>query len=238
MTEPALSLVIPCYNEADNLPLLVDRCRIVFQDRDDVEVVLVDNGSSDDTPRLMEELLSGVDFIRSVRVEVNQGYGHGILSGLRAATGRVLAWTHADLQTDPNDALIGLAKFEGSRDPEHLFVKGSRYGRPLTDRVFTWGMAAFETALLRTPMWDINAQPTMFPRSFFETWDDPPTDFSLDLYAYYTAHAAGFTIERFPVYFGPRAHGESRWNVDVTSRFRFIKRTVGYSVKLKRDKLT
>jgi len=42
-----------------------------------------------------------------VRVPVNQGYGLGILSGLRAATGEIIGWTHADLQTDVMDVLTG-----------------------------------------------------------------------------------------------------------------------------------
>ena len=48
-------------------------------------------------------------------------------------------------------------------------------------------MSLFETLLLRTRLWDINAQPTMFHRDFFASWDRPPHDFSLDLYAYYGA---------------------------------------------------
>jgi glycosyltransferase involved in cell wall biosynthesis len=234
---PKLSLVIPCYNEAENLPLLVDRCAIVFQDRDDVEVVLVDNGSTDDSPAILARLLAPHPFIRSVRVPVNEGYGHGILTGLRAATGDVLAWTHADLQTDPNDALIGLARFEAAADPARLFVKGRRYGRPPGDVVFTVGMAAFETALLRTPMWDINAQPTMFSRRFFETWEDPPKDFSLDLFAYYTAARQGLKFERFPVYFGARAHGISRWNVNCQAKVKFVRRTMDYSLQMYRERV-
>ena len=49
MTEITLSLVIPCYNEAEGLPLLIDRLAETFV-RQDVEVVLVDNGSTDDLP--------------------------------------------------------------------------------------------------------------------------------------------------------------------------------------------
>ncbi|MCB9663471.1 MAG: glycosyltransferase family 2 protein [Alphaproteobacteria bacterium] len=230
-----LSLVVPCYNEARNLPLLVDRCAVVFGDRADVEVVLVDNGSTDESATLLPELLAPHGWGRSVRVEPNQGYGGGILAGLRAATGEILAWTHADLQTDPHDALVGLERFDRADDPSRVFVKGRRFGRPVADVVFTVGMAAFETALLGVALWDINAQPTMFHRDFFVTWADPPTDFSLDLYAYQKAVRDGLDVQRFPVHFGPRAHGQSRWNVDWTSRYRFIRRTVDYSLTLRRE---
>jgi len=227
------SLVIPCYNEAGNLPLLLDRCADVVKGRTDIEVILVDNGSTDDSPAILQTLLPQYPGCRSVRVDRNQGYGFGILSGLRAAQGDILGWTHADMQTDPQDFLRGLQYFE--QHGHQLFVKGRRYGRPMADVAFTVGMSLFETALLKTPLWDINAQPTMFSKAFFDTWQDPPHDFSLDLFAYYMARKAGLTVHRFPVHFGERAHGVSHWNVNWAAKRKFIKRTVDFSLDMKRS---
>lgn len=225
------SLIIPCYNEAENLPLLLNRCQSLVAHAG-VEVVLVDNGSTDDSPAVLRALLPAYPGCRSVRVEQNQGYGFGILAGLKAANGEILGWTHADMQTDPQDALGGLELFE--KYGLNCFVKGRRYGRPLGDVAFTVGMSFFETLLLGKPMWDINAQPTMFSRKFFETWREPPHDFSLDLLAYYQARLAGLAIYRFPVLFGERAHGVSHWNVNIKEKCKFIMRTVKYSWALKR----
>lgn len=228
-----MSLVIPCYNEAANLPLLVPRCLDVVKPGN-IEVVLVDNGSSDASAQVMHDLLAGQDAVRNVRVEINQGYGYGILAGLRAARGDVLAWTHADMQTNPLDVLTGLAFFEQAQDPTRVFVKGRRYGRPLSDTVFTVGMSLFETILMQANLSDINAQPTMFHRRFFETWSEPPHDFSLDLYAFYMARRAGLAVKRFPVRFGERAHGLSHWNVNWMAKRKFIERTIKYSLDLRR----
>jgi glycosyltransferase involved in cell wall biosynthesis len=225
------SLVIPCYNEAANLPLLLERCKELAV-RSDVEVVLVDNGSTDSTVEVLQNLLPKYPGCRSIRVEKNQGYGFGIISGLRAAEGQILGWTHADMQTDPQDALLGLDLFEKHGD--NIFVKGSRYGRPFMDVVFTVGMSMFETLLLAKPMWDINAQPTMFTRKFFYEWSSPPDDFSLDLYAYYQAQTQGLKVCRFPVKFGERAHGVSHWNVNWAAKLKFIRRTVNFSIQLKK----
>lgn len=225
------SLVIPCYNEAANLSLLLERCKELAC-IPDVEVVLVDNGSTDSTTEVLKNLLPKYPGCRSIRVEKNQGYGFGILSGLNAAEGRILGWTHADMQTDPQDALIGLDLFEKHGDC--IFVKGRRYGRPFMDVVFTVGMSLFETLLLARPMWDINAQPTMFARSFFESWKTPPEDFSLDLYAYYLAQNSGLKIHRFPVSFRDRANGVSHWNVNWVAKLKFIRRTVNFSLQLKK----
>jgi glycosyltransferase involved in cell wall biosynthesis len=225
------SLVIPCYNEAANLPLLLERCKELAV-RSDVEVVLVDNGSTDSTVEVLQKLLPKYPGCRSIRVEQNQGYGFGILSGLRAAEGQILGWTHADMQTDPQDALLGLDLFKKHGD--NIFVKGRRYGRPFMDVVFTLGMSMFETMLLVKPMWDINAQPTMFTRKFFNEWSSPPDDFSLDLYSYYQAKAQGLNVCRFPVKFSEREYGVSHWNVNWAAKWKFIRRTVNFSMQLKK----
>ena len=225
------SLVIPCYNEAANLPLLLERCKELAV-RPDIEVVLVYNGSTDGTTEVLQNLLPKYPGCRSIRIEKNQGYGFGIVSGLKAAKGEILGWTHADMQTDPQDALLGLGIFE--MYGENIFVKGRRYGRPLVDVAFTVGMSIFETALLARPMWDINAQPTIFSRSFFESWTIPPDDFSLDLYAYYQAQKYSCKIYRFPVRFGKRVHGISHWNVNWAAKRKFICRTVEFSLQLKK----
>lgn len=226
-----LSIVIPCYNELKNLPLLLDRCGQVVV-RKDIEIVLVDNGSTDESYTFLNKSLSEFPFVSLVHVEKNQGYGHGILEGLKAASGEILAWSHADMQTDPGDIIKGLEYFENVSDPSLIFAKGKRYGRPIIDSFFTVGMSLFETLLMRTYMWDINAQPTIFHRSFYESWDAPPSDFSLDLYAYFMAKAAGIKIKRFPVYFNKRAFGVSRWNFSLAGKFKFIKRTLSYSFEL------
>jgi glycosyltransferase involved in cell wall biosynthesis len=229
-----LSLVIPCYNEAENLPSLIARCRELVR-HPDIECILVDNGSTDGSASVLSAQLAGQTQLRMVKVEQNKGYGHGILAGLKQAQGRILAWTHADLQTDPTDVLRGLECFKKSKSPDRLFVKGQRFGRPASDVVFTVGMSIFETALLAQPLWDINAQPTMFPRSFFERWKTPPDDFALDLYVYYNARQAGMTVERFPVHFSKRLHGHSHWNVNWQAKVKFIRRTLKYSFRLRRE---
>lgn len=226
-----LSIVIPCFNEAENLPLLLKRCsQTLF--REDIEIILVDNGSTDNSQKIFNELLPSYPFVSLVRVKRNQGYGHGILEGLKNASGDILSWTHADMQTDPNDVTKAFEFFKNSGTPGRLFIKGKRYGRNFFDIFFTMGMSCFETFLLRTPLWDINAQPNMFHRSFYETWNEPPTDFSLDLYVYFMAKKNDLDFKRFPVFFGERAHGVSKWNVSPAAKLRFIKRTISYSFKL------
>ena len=99
-----LSIVVPCYNEAENIPLILKRFGEVIK-RDDIEVILVNNGSTDGSAAMLDELLPQYPFARTVLVPVNQGYGYGILQGLKAAKGDFIGWTHADMQTDPGDVV-------------------------------------------------------------------------------------------------------------------------------------
>ena len=228
-----LSLVIPCYNEAKNIPLILERFAAVLT-RNDIELILVDNGSRDDSGEVLARLLPKHPFARTVRVEVNQGYGFGVRAGLAAAAGEYTGWTHADMQTDPFDAVRALQEIEQRGNPRDIFVKGSRKGRPLFDKVFTVGMSLFETVYLGQRLWDINAQPNIFHRSFLEQWRNPPDDFSLDLYTLYLARRQGLKIVRFDVVFPPRVHGTSSWNTSIGAKWKFIKRTLDFSVNLKR----
>lgn len=227
-----LSVVVPCYNEEENIPLILARFDEVI-DRNDVEVILVNNGSTDGSAGVLEELLPKYTFARTVLVEVNQGYGYGILQGLQQCRGEYIGWTHADMQTDPADILKALAILEEEKGL--VFVKGNRKGRPLFDVFFTAGMSLFETCYLHKKLYDINAQPNIFPKVFYDSWENPPYDFSLDLYALYMARKKKLRVVRFPVLFPERIHGSSKWNTGLQAKWKFIRRTIDFSVKLKKS---
>lgn len=231
------SLVVPCYNESANLPLLFSRLREVFDNRHDFECVLVDNGSTDDSPEVFAaELKKHGDLnVRVHRVEVNRGYGYGILSGLSVCTGKVLGWTHADLQTDLNDAVLAYDLYVKARE-ERRIVKGKRKNRRLLETFFTLGMQVVASVVLKTWMDDINAQPKLFPRDLYEKHlrENAPNDFSLDLFLLYTAKKEKYHIIKFPVYFNKRLHGEAKGGGSWKTRIKLIKRTFGYIFELKR----
>ena len=227
-----LSIVVPCYNEEENIPLLLERFGEVVSEKD-MEVILVDNGSTDGSAHVLKELLPRYSFARTVAVSVNQGYGYGILQGLKECRGEYIGWTHADMQTDPADIVKALEIIEKERGL--VFVKGNRKGRPLFDVFFTVGMSLFETCYLHERLYDINAQPNIFQKIFYSEWKEPPFDFSLDLYALYMARKKGLKVVRFPVMFPERIHGESKWNTGFSAKWKFIKRTVAFSVKLKKS---
>lgn len=234
-----LSIVIPCYNEADNIPLILERLSQCIAERRDVEVVLVNNGSIDTSNAVLSRCLAKYDraLFKVVSLPQNNGYGFGILSGLNAASGDVLAWTHADMQTDPKDVLAAFEVFKAEAS-DQVLVKGKRQNRPAIDRLMTWGMQQVTRLYLKVSLDDINAQPKLFSRAFYELHvkDKAPFDFSLDLYVLYTAHRLGMQCKRIPVVFANRRYGEAKggggsWQ----NRLKLIKRTFAYIKALSRQ---
>jgi glycosyltransferase involved in cell wall biosynthesis len=198
-------------------------------------VVLVDNGSTDKSEDVFNELVPKYSFARVVKVQLNQGYGFGVVSGLKAAKGEFIGYTHADMQTDPADVLRALEIIKKQLNSENCYVKGDRKERSFFDQFFTVGMSTFETIYLGMKLWDINAQPNIFHRKFFEGLENIPKDFSLDLYLLYMAKKKGLDVIRFDVVFPARIHGESSWNKGLVSKWKFIKRTIDFSTKLKKE---
>ncbi len=227
-----VSLVIPCFNEGKNLPFLLKKLEKVKGNKS-FEIIIVENGSDDDSLSIIKSFISEFPNLKLVSIKQNKGYGYGIIQGLKKAEGDLLAWTHADMQTNPLDIIEGLKHF--SNTEKKLFVKGLRYGRKITDRFFTICMSIFASLNLKCFLWDINAQPSIFPASFFREWVNPPNDFSLDLYVYFLAKRKGYIVKRFNVEFSERLFGISKWNFNLKSKVKFIKRNLKYILKLSKN---
>ena len=229
---PNLSIVIPCFNEAGNIPALVNKLESIKNT--EIEVILVNNGSTDETANILSMVLvDKYPFLKSVSIAHNIGYGNGIMTGVREATGDVIAWTHADLQTDPTDVINAYSGFIENPDYEKCILKGKRVGRNLFDAFFTFCMGVFSSLLMGVNLTDINAQPKMFHRSFLGKMTNVPDDFSLDLYLLYQAKVNGFEILEYPVHFGKRLHGEAKGGGTLRGKWKLIKRTWSYMNELK-----
>ena len=98
----AVSVVIPAYNEAsriaDTLPAVLD---YLNEHREASELILVDDGSSDETAKIAEETFTHAKRVstRLMRSEVNRGKGHAVRTGLLAARSPIALFSDADLST-------------------------------------------------------------------------------------------------------------------------------------------
>ncbi len=228
------SVVIPCYNEASNLPLLLERLEQIVV-RDDIQVIMVNNGSTDNSREVFDQYCPNYKFVKQVLVTKNRGYGYGLLQGLKAADGEYVGWIHADMQLEPKNMIKAIELFEDNSNPKNLFVKGKRRNRPLSDKIFTFGMSVFETVLFKTRLNDIGAIPVLFHRDMLKNMTNAPFDFSIELYTYYQAKVMKKNIVRLPVELRHREQGKSSWNTGIVSKFKQSMRIIKASFKIKKD---
>lgn len=110
------SIIIPCHNEADSIgPVVRDVMNIV----PDAEIIVVDDGSTDDTARIVE----AIDSVRLFRQESNFGKGVALRRGIKEAKGEVIVFMDADGQDEPADLPLLLDQIEKG----HPFVNGSKF---------------------------------------------------------------------------------------------------------------
>lgn len=227
---PRLSVVLPCYNESKSIPDILKRFARVRTA--DSELILVNNGSTDNTAEVIRKELKNpkYKFARSVFVRKNQGYGYGIMFGLRHAKGEFLAFSHADLQCDPADIFRAYKLLPSIKHPENILVIGNRKYRR---NFLTSALHAIASLLFFKRFDDINGQPKVFHRSLFEKLKNPPKHFALDFYVQYVARKNGLGVLTIPVTFAKRRHGESHWASTLKSRAKTISKFIKYMIKLR-----
>jgi len=138
-----LSIVIPVYNEVENIGEILKRVQSTRLAR---EIIVVDDGSKDGTRDLLREL-DGKESVRVILHERNQGKGAAVATGIKAARGDILLIQDADLEYDPRDYAVLLQPIqEGLAD----VVYGSRFlGAPHRVTMF-WHMIANKMLTLMT----------------------------------------------------------------------------------------
>ena len=121
-----LSIVIPVYNEEENILMLYDEIEKVFAQTDQVyEVIFIDDGSIDKSLQILKELQKNKDPVVVVALRKNFGQTAAMSAGFDLARGDVIIAMDADLQNDPNDIPLLLAKIEEGND----VVTGWRFDR-------------------------------------------------------------------------------------------------------------
>lgn len=116
-----LSIVLPTYNEAKNLPVLIERLQAVLKQGD--EIIVVDDDSPDKTWEVAEHLAKTYPHVRVLRRTDRRGLSSAVVEGFAMAKGKMLMVMDSDLQHDPNLVSQMRAALEGGAD----IVAASRY---------------------------------------------------------------------------------------------------------------
>ena len=229
---PVVSIIIPCYNEYDNLMNLLEGI-VPLTANFDVEFILVENGSTDDSRKFLQEYVGEtLPRIHVVYVDKNRGYGYGIKMGIQKASGAYTGWIHADLQVSISE----LEKFLDQIDTRQIdvFYKARRKGRSLFDQFFTTGQAVFNSILFHEHLKDVASVPMLVPTSLLKNnFMYLTDDFSIDMYVYVKAVKSGLKPVWIPVQLQPRKAGVSSWNRGIASKFKQSKVIFKNSFKVK-----
>ncbi|MBO0720457.1 MAG: glycosyltransferase family 2 protein [Blastocatellia bacterium] len=204
---PALSIVVPLYNEEENIPFLV---KAIFSslsaDANLLELVLVDDGSEDGTADLVIELSVAEPRIRLVRHERNRGLGAAIRTGLNAARGDLILYTDADLPFDFTliPQLLALAG-------ENNIVIGYRAtrGDGLRRWLLSLGYNLIFSTVFGLHVRDVNFACKLIPRRALRGMRLDSEGSFIDAELLLECRRQGFAITEFPLTYYPRTRGLS-----------------------------
>jgi len=222
MNNPELSIVLPCYNEEKNIPIIINIIK-KFWPKINFELILVNNGSTDNSSKVLEEELEKKEnaFLKVVEIKKNIGYGHGIYTGLKKASAPVLAYSHGDIQTPPQD-IFKAFEISKNHNLENTIIKGQRINRAQDATFLTKALSKIVQIILGRQLDDINGQPKLFSRKLFSQLKHPPLDFAFDVYLMYIANLNNYKTVTFEVDFGQRLHGQSKWATNILSKYKTI----------------
>jgi len=226
--DPHVSFVMPCYNEEDSLGYTIPRlCRAFSEAGYRLELVACDNGSRDKTGEIIARFRAEGLPIVPTRVEVNQGYGHGILHALKLTTGKWIGIVPADGQVDAEDVVRLYESCRNSGRP----VVGKVHRRFRLDGTNRAVVTAAYNAFVHL-LWpgissfDINGSPKIVHREVLEKLELKSKDWLLDPELMIKAHLLGVPVLEMNVFSRMRESGTS--HVTPMTAFEFFKRLVDY----------
>jgi glycosyltransferase involved in cell wall biosynthesis len=211
MFPASLSVFFPAYNDAPALPALIEKTFAVLEECvADYEVIVVNDGSTDETGKVLEELRARFgDRLRIITHPKNRGYGGALRSGFAAATKEYVFYTDGDGQYDvgelplllahatPEVGLVNGYKIQ-RQDPWHRIALGFLYNH-------------FARFLFRVRLRDIDCDFRLIRRSLIEHFDLKSTSGTICVELVKNIELYAPEVVEVPVHHYPRFHGRSQF---------------------------
>ena len=213
-TSLLLSVVIPIFNERDNVTPLVEEINAALNGICDFEIIFVNDASTDDSLTILTELKQSFPFIRTVTHNKRSGQSAGLRTGVLAASGTLIATLDGDGQNDPADIPKLLERHESLSGSEFLMITGHR-----VDRKDTWAKRkasrvanAIRRILLKDNNPDTGCSLKLYDRALFLRL---PYFDHMHRFLPALVKRENFRVEVVPVNHRHRAYGQSKYaNID------------------------
>ena len=203
----SLSLCLPCYNEANAIgDILIGACSVLPEFVSRFEIIVVDDGSSDETASIVEKCAQSDDRIQLCRHDVNRGYGAAVTTALRAAQCDWICFTDGDGQFN----LLDLAQLLINSQESDVAI-GYRYDRAdnLIRRLNAFGWQQLIRWLLGFRVRDLDCAFKLFPRWVVDRLELSAEGACISVQIMAQCVRGGATISEAPVRHFPRTAGRS-----------------------------
>jgi glycosyltransferase involved in cell wall biosynthesis len=206
LPRPVISVLVPAKDEAENLPLFMEQAAATFaRSPGEYEVIVIDDGSVDDTWNVLRSLTTKYPFLRAARHRSRRGIAEALRTGYLHARGSVLVFYPADLQYKPEDIPRLVAPvLDGTSDIVTGFKEG-QYEKAFVSGVYN----RLSQRLFHVPVRDLNSVKA-YRREIMESLPARP---DWHRYMIVMAVAQGFSVSEVPVPLYPRHAGKSKFGI-------------------------
>ena len=207
VTRSSLSIVLPAYNEEDNIEgALEEACQVAAYAAPAWEIIVVDDGSRDSTAQRVARVSTREPRVRLISFPENRGYGAALRAGFNAARGDLIFYTDSDRQFDLSELRYFLPMMD--RTDVAIGFRVYRYD-PVLRCVLSWVYNRLVSVVFRTRVRDVDCSFKLFRREVLEAIDLETRDFFIDTEMVAKARKWNFRILQKGVKHYPRRAGES-----------------------------
>lgn len=206
----SISVFFPAFNDAETITSLVrDALAVLPTLTDDYEVIVINDGSTDATAVVLEELARAERHVRLIHHERNMGYGAVLRTGFGHASKDLIFYTDGDGQYDVRELTLLHTLLSDSVD----IVNGFKIGRADDARRKMLGGIYNQLArrLFRLPVRDVDCDFRLMRRSAVQRVGLASSSGAICVELVYKLHATGSRFAEAPVHHYPRAHGRSQF---------------------------
>ena len=221
----SISLILLFYNEEENVIKVVNDLRSTLASAGfNFNLILVDNGSQDRTPILIQNLVDGDSSLKKVTIAENLGFGWGAIRGMETAQSSWVGYMGGDGQVDPEDVV----KLLNLRQSGYDMIKVRRTLRQ-DGFIRAWISNVYVMMICLAfgmPFYDVNATPKIFKTEWLRKFHLVSRDWFLDAEILIKSKLMGLTVREVSIIFQKREGGSS--SVNLWTIFEFLKNIIKF----------